>query len=566
MPDIETPLTRIRTLLSAAATNSSPSLWILFLVATFALGLRLDSLSYVTESLWYEDGFLYLTGAHKVGLKSLLIPYMGYLNTYPRIVALLTSQAPLVSAPYFFFGAWLISFYSIVWVLRSRASVFENSLLLLAFLVIAIAALPVQSTVFFTLTTSNIFLAVALTIYICVPSRSPPTLLEVVFLALSSITGPYSTFMLPVLAAQLVLLRDFFERKAVYLIVTTGGLIQLIVMMTDGSRAAQLPAYPEWIHAITSFFRFGDGDNLSLAAASLFWLIILVYTIKSARARENGADGYTWQYPMFVLVSAVSFFLVGALAVGPRGIRFYSPMDTWGHYFIIPYSLLFLAALVSTRRHRAAQTAVMCLISTICGAKFIGVEHPDRATSTGLGAHTNMQWIAFTKFQKIKPDLLIPINSALPVYPPLSVQVTETVASDNLSNGILLDVAPLASSRSLELPISKYCDKSNYIGLEIYVWRSRMGYAAASWGRAASFDSNRSLRRFYPDKDAVMQFAFYRDLSDDLVRLDLAQGVAASAVVRTLNNAQTESVRVVAKPTAAGGSVRIDRIILFCLQ
>lgn len=132
------------------------------------------------------------------------------------------------------------------------------------------------------------------------------------------------------------------------------------------------------------------------------------------------------------------------------------------------------------------QAGLACLVGLICGFSFLTVSRDNREATTGLLIHSNMQWPAFTKFQKIRPDIVIPINSPWPVYPPLwNVQIRKSGAevrspdyeatrspipllsgrayppadSPDVMNGEGIDGGSMAS-KGMHFDIGNYCTRS----------------------------------------------------------------------------------------------------------
>jgi hypothetical protein len=80
------------------------------IVVIFLLIIRLHDLSYITESLWFEDGNLFINESYQFGFRSLFMPYAGSPFLFHRVVALLATCAPLIAAPYIFFCGWACRF------------------------------------------------------------------------------------------------------------------------------------------------------------------------------------------------------------------------------------------------------------------------------------------------------------------------------------------------------------------------------------------------------------------------------------------------------------------------
>ena len=559
-------------------------------IVSIALLVRLHSPAYITECLWYEDGTVYITESYELGARSLwMTDSGGYLFLFHRLIALFAKQFPLILTPYMFFIAWLISFTSIVWVVKTRGNQLGLDSLSVLLVIVAIACQPSQGEPWFNLNHANFFLGIALALYICMPVKRAESVPEVVFLILASLTGVFSIVMTAVLAIQLVVLRDFSARKATYIVVPICGIVQAIFVIA--SQRLQQTRFDrnllDWLNAIATFLSFGTTSRVIYIAAGLFWTVVGIYVYKWITNKEVQADRILWLSPLFSLAAAAMMYFVGALAGMPE----FSPVDMASRYFLIPYSLVFFVAFVCTSHRKMAQIALACLAGVVCAGEFRTVDGADRESSTGLLAHTNLQWTAFAKFQKVEPDLVIPINSPLPIYPPdAHVQIAKEVANaavrgrlarkpiilDSHRSDVTVDPMRRGDSHSgaggsptLSFDIGNYCVTNRYLALEIDIWRARMGFAKVHWGHPGGFAAQNSLERFYPAGPVTMQFAFRRDIADSTIEFDPALGVKDSAIVRTLMqdaNAPVDPKITVATVTPPGGQVEVKEARLFCLE
>jgi hypothetical protein len=565
-----------------------------YLAISIALLARLGSLSYITESLWHEDGDVFINQSYDLGLKSLWHPNDGYQHLYQRLVALLARQFPLLLTPYIFFLAWLYAFFLMIWKIRSRAKLVGLNNLSQLLLALAIALQPSEGEAFFNLTHAGFFLGIALALDICIPVQIAASATEMGFLALASLTGVTSVAMIPVLALQWVTRRDFSQRKAAYLIVPICALVQAGCMLASqrGSRLAIDTHFADWENAVGNFFSFGGAGYFIYCVAAAFWVVTLIYFLRWFRGRNSVGRGGVRFTPLFSAVAIAAWFLLVVMggAFGDPGS--FSPLDVGSRYFLLPYSLIFFIALTCTQDDKIPHATVAILLGVVCAITFVTVSRPDRDQSTGLLTHANMQWLAFASWQKVKPDLVIPINSPYPVYPPgSSVKISQLSATSHSNDGnkikpILLS-APIRDSLEiqagrenlngqsahkgpvLEFDITGHCAQKNYLALEIDLWRERLGSAQIYWGRPDEMSDEKSLERFYPAGAVTMQFAFHREASDRVIRLFPALGVPDSALVRVIDQyikPWPDSGIVIGEPTPAGGQVKINEVRLFCLE
>ena len=549
----------------------------LFLIPIVSIGLllRLHSLGFVTESLWYEDG-AFITQAYSLGIESVWTPF-SYLFVYHRLVALIARELPLIWAPYIFFVAWLFVFFLIVWVLKSRAKLIDIDPLSVLLVILAITFQPSQGEAWFNLNQSHCTLGIALSLYVCIPTKKPASVTEILFLLIASLSDVSSIVLTMVLVLQLILLRDFSVRKATYILVPAGALVEGVFLFSShrvqqGGVDLKLE---DWLHVVWTLLTFGGTSIPIYVISILFWTVTLIYVVRWSVFERAGLDRIPWLSPLFAIAVAALMFFVSGVAEG-SGLRDLNPMDMESRYCLVPYSLLFFAAFVCTKDRKSVQIGLACLVGIICALEFVTVDRDDREASTGLLAHTNMQWTAFAKFQEIKSDLVIPINSPLPIYPPEPfVQISRRAEVRESSFVLTPGLQSAALGPTLQFDIGKYCPTNKYIGLEFDIWRERMGAARVNWTDGRSVSSEKSLDRFYPAGPVTMQFAFRRDISDSIVEFYPALGVADSRVVRTFTKLRSEAKgtdtslypgATFAERTPAGGKVKIEQTRVFCLE
>ena len=182
-----------------------------------------------------------------------------------------------------------------------------------------------------------------------------------------------------------------------------------------------------------------------------------------------------------------------------------------------------------------------------------------------------MQWPAFVKLHAIKPDLVIPVNSPWPLYPPFW-QAHPEKRGGTVSGGQPITLQAErhdAGTGTIYFDVGARCGASRYLGLEMDIWRERPGNATVSWGQPGSFDANRSLTRFYPAGDATLQFAFKRNAMDHAVKVEATQGVDDSSTLRSLEPFRQPLEQAgffVPKATPPGGEFRLHETRLFCLE
>lgn len=556
------------------------------LIAVVSLLLRIENPSYVAESLWSEDGAYLINQAHRLGLSSLWEPFAGYLHLYHRLIALISTLAPLEVTPYIFMAGWIIAFLLIVWVITSRGEMVGVDRIAAVFLILAISLQPNNGEALLNLGQSFYFLNIAFALYVCLPSSRPITIPYLVLLVVLSLSGPASEIVSLVLVVRLVALRDFKLRKWEYLTVWCCALVQasLTFAIFDGGASADLNTnLSEWIYTVLVFLSFGSQSNLVRVASVVFWSITLLSLWKLYRHNGKALE----LLPLLLAILTAAMMLFGGMVRQSEYMVLMNPIDHESRYFVLPYALAFFVALSVTRNDLKAKMAVQFSIGIICGASFLTLDRVGRMGSTGLYAHENLQWVAFTKFQKVNPNLVIPTNPPWAIWPPVwyvntGVGGADGGADEYKMEPIRLDLHEVTSdhiavssdsgevsvfsehtSPEIDFGLKDNCQGEEYLAVEVDVWRSKPGWARLYWRGSEGFSEQKSLSRFYMDGDVTMQFAFRRDISESSLRLDLMRGVDQWLMQEWARNHPSLTAP---PPTPAGGQAKIKNIRLFCLN
>jgi hypothetical protein len=191
---------------------------------------------------WAEDGLIWYVDAYTIGLRSLLRPDVGYLQTLPRVVALAAQPLPLLWAPAAFsIAAIAIQVLPAVILLSRRfmrLSLSGRALMALLYLV-----LPNSWEVHANLTNAQCHLALlACAVTLAEPSRTLAwRVFDVVVLAFAGLTGPFCLALTPIAVAVWYWRRD---RQRLVAVVTlgVGMVVQIMVLIStvlrDRSRMA----------------------------------------------------------------------------------------------------------------------------------------------------------------------------------------------------------------------------------------------------------------------------------------------------------------------------------------
>jgi hypothetical protein len=163
--------------------------------------------SLLHPQFWAEDGTLFFQQAFNEGfLRTVLRPFSGYLHLFPRLVAGISLLFPMEAAPLVFnLAAFAAQLLPALYLLNPRLSPVIPSLPARAAAALLCVAAPASFETHVNLTNSQWHLALsAVLLLFAAPSGSVLIrMLEAVLLVIFSLTGPFSFFLLPVVAPRL---------------------------------------------------------------------------------------------------------------------------------------------------------------------------------------------------------------------------------------------------------------------------------------------------------------------------------------------------------------------------
>ena len=214
---------------------------LLLLCIVIVVSRRPDALLHA--NFWAEDGWRWYPDAYARGWHVLIEPWTGYLQTDARVVALLAQPFPLTWAPTLFAAAAiLLQATTATFMLTDRLAEHCPSRALRALFALVTLLLPNSFEVYANLTNAQWHLG--LLAFLVTVSQAPRGRLEAVFdvavLLMSSVSGPFCLFLMPVALWRAAIVRD---RNAIMraAILGAGVLVQLWCLFGHGaSRAAPL--------------------------------------------------------------------------------------------------------------------------------------------------------------------------------------------------------------------------------------------------------------------------------------------------------------------------------------
>jgi|WetSurMetagenome_2_1015567.scaffolds.fasta_scaffold18347_2 hypothetical protein len=470
--------------------------------------------AHIDQTLWAEDGVIFINQARELGVTSLWITYNGYFHLYPRLVAWLSSVLDLQTTPLIFFSAWFLAYLTLIYVTASRVLYYGFNPVESGLLIILMLAQPHSGEVFFSLTNAQWFIGGALAIYLLLPVKDNSSIYEKMALLLAALTGPFALVLTPILMMQLVIYRDWNDRKYIYLIIGSGALVQIAAIflsnrLTDGGYDKDIS---HWMIAVLSFVMFGCTSISAIAASILFWVTTaFACAVKSSYKTLERRYDSIGVVLLSCLVGVVLFYGVSLLA-SKNNPHFLNPLGGGARYFFIPYLLVFLAVCLVALKQPKLKFLIYGSLVILAVSSFHTLNRSD------------LQFKAFSEFAKVKTDILIPIHPQWEAFPSWHIHLP--VDSNHLNKKVvdaILLTPEEAKTRNIiyskdglisfnENPqlffdIGEKCKHSRYLGMEIHINRRESGWLHLFWSEDEIFSEHQSLRRYYPAGDAVVQFA-----------------------------------------------------------
>jgi hypothetical protein len=504
-------------------------------IACCALILRMGS-GYLPENyLWAEDGSIFMTQANSMGIESIFKPYAGYLHVFPRTISYIASFFDMVHQPYILFMGWLFSFLLLITLAILSAKNYGLSFLACCFLTLLIVLQPSYGDVFFNITNSQWMIGAALSIYILTfeDLNLKRTVFSYFTLSIACITGPFSIFMAPILLIKGLINKNINQNLPIYLIVVLGALIQGVVMVNSGRLTVPVVAeLKNWVDAIRAFFLFGANKPITYIAGALFWLGYLSVLFFGRGLRVSKLSRIN--VPILFLITAMLYF-IGEIYTGRGHPQTEFPFGGAQRYGWIPYTLIFCSAMIAVSPFKDIQTVVVSCIGCICLVNFHSIVFPNlnfrsyanfskyADVSIPINPYNDSNKWAVINYQKGKEHKHIADSDLPPGFNKIPIDLglvsglgyVKQATSDNSLRAISLNNDPMIALNS---PID--CQSAKDVGVSIEINRSSSSPIQLFWSNTIEHSETKSLRRFYPEGNMRVDFAFPNPLGKIYLRLD----------------------------------------------
>lgn len=489
---------------------------------------RFGSLEYFPgKFLWAEDGSVFLEGAQTTGLQSLWAPYAGYLQIYPRLVALISCQFELATRPAILIAGWLLAYLLLMLIVIQRATRLGVGAIPTLALMTVISLQPSFGETFFNITNSQWLLGAGLAIMLMTEENdtTKASLWRAPIIALLGLSGPFSIILLPAVAFKAALLRTASKNWISYGILLFCGVVQAMVLLNSGRIAtAEFDPLPwNWFLSFVQTAMFATDSFATIAAAGLFWLV-LAYCIFIRRDVEPASPS-TRLLPVALLIAAALFIAASVYSSKASPLAIVS-LGGGNRYNWVPFCLIMFSAAISAAGSRVLQLLLLLPIAFICQQNFHAKTSDD------------LQFRSFANFAKYRA-VHIPTEPQSPIFPGWSVLAGPQSTPAARLRPVKLDLrrfSPHAAELRLStagLVISSegndpillldgklMCGSASDVAVEVELERTYAGWLQFFWSQKQIFDSSRSLRRWYPSGQVTAQFAFPNLQGGAYLRLD----------------------------------------------
>ena len=362
--------------------------------------------TFTNPQFWGED-IVWFADARYTGLSALITPFVGYLLTIQRLVALLTSPFSPAIAPTLYNYAALLLTSLVVWIITSP----RLDMPFRPLLAVAVVVVPTGHEVLGTLTNIQWILplgAFALLFMRESPSRSV-LVAESIFLGLTAVSGPFSIFLTPMFLWRSVCTSRPTERRRLAIlssVVCLGAVIQIAVIVSHREALTLNIAAPSayswtlWVNmpvsVIMTSFRPLPHFFKGLGGAIL-GLIVLAAAAALARQRPYRAQKiFILIFSLLIAFSAMYKFR--GMLDAPAGI---------GERYFYPGSvmLLWFICCVSTQRF------VRPLVAGIVGFTELSLL-PVIAQTSPITA--DLQWRAWVNYTSSGLPVTVPTSPTSP--------------------------------------------------------------------------------------------------------------------------------------------------------
>jgi hypothetical protein len=440
----------------------------------------------VDQTLWAEDGSVFIFQSRELGAQSIWTEYSGYLHTYPRLVSYFASFFDLSFTPIIFLIFCALAYVALFCVITKKVTLLKKGCLESLLLTIIIIFQPHRDEVFFNLTNIQWWIGSALCIFVLVycDDQQKIGFLKSALIFVAATTGPFSLFLLPFLVFNLVTLRNWRDRNSVYIPVFLGAFVQLFLVLYSqriysGSDFFEYDL-EHFLIGIKTLIFFGSYSELSRFFSIILWIMIfsklLRVGLNFVQKNKNNAQ----EMQAVSLLLAAAFFYVSPIFLLRISPEILTPLGVGSRYFFIVYALIFFAAwllFLNNKVLRAIVLLVMLLIDCL-----------NQPLQWGE-SRANHQFQSYVEFSKYNKDVAIKTN---PYAIPNDLRwkiILPNRELKKISDERVFEVFwkndgdfVVASRNAFFEELSQKCSASKHLGIELKIHSAKSGILGLAWG------------------------------------------------------------------------------------
>lgn len=464
----------------------------------------------LSDLLWAEDGSIFINEAYKYGIKSLIMPYFGYLHLYPRLFAYMATFVDIKYVQYVYVFGWSLSLIVLIYVSINCLNDKVSNKKYIFLIVLLLLMQPSSGEIFFTLTNSQWMLGFVL-VGMVFFDPAVTKYFKYTIIAILSLTGPFCVFVAAIMFLY-VLINKTNRVKIEFLILVACSLVQLFYISSSNriGGSVENSAF-DWSVAFVRFIMFGIRyDLLYFAMIGFFWAGFVVLCRRQKIDLLSSSDLNTPEAK--ALFTGLLFFLA-SLFMSTDSIVLLSSTGPGSRYYWIPYSsfIIYFGLKVKDCKYEKY------LLISILLAIFVIQEQTI--------IKEKMYYNSYLKFASYE-DIKIPINPMTNKYPGWHIDSSLLGIDKNSRCKRVLVYDAIYGGYECE-----YESISNDVGIIVEVSNYMGGVATINVKEAGGKDVK--LKRYFEPLSSKLYFAYTKTTQNIIVSArDLVGGGANISAIK----------------------------------
>lgn len=345
--------------------------WAMFFFIAFIYFAR-NYFRFFDNALWAEDGKIFLAQAYTYGLKSILMPYNGYLHITIRVLALILSKLSLLVIPFFYhISAYFLMIYTVYIIINSRlrlSNISKNFLGLTLATVSSSNSSGIGREIFIILTNVQWFTCFILICHILEEYDEKIRLLPIFHAIAFGLQGPFSILLAPLALLKAIYVKEKNKSYWIFtLIISVAGIVQYTLSRIRLSHNVHIRPVL-WLHELfVLFFNY-------MSFFTILYVILIVVVVIELYNRK-------FMLNMLEIVFLNIFALISMLS-GFRLMGFVFSPEMIGRYFFIAYvlfnwCLVYIASLNCIKRIYINCAKLLIIIGLFYTCKYFFIPKND---------------------------------------------------------------------------------------------------------------------------------------------------------------------------------------------